>query len=106
LKFHGIEIALLHLLTFGTGDLFIGRKMSKGPLIQKSQDVLNVRAALATCRPVCVTVARREEHRLGKIFGPERDNRCITDNWIKLSNEKIRDLYSSDIKVIKSITMR
>jgi hypothetical protein len=63
LKFHGIEIALLHLLTFGTGDLFVGRKMSKGPLIQKSLDVLNAQAALAALgQGVSLTVSAKDRH--------------------------------------------
>lgn len=48
LKFHRIEIALLRLLTFQNWrPFFVGRKMSKGPLILKSQDPLSMRAALA-----------------------------------------------------------
>jgi hypothetical protein len=37
-------VNLLELATF-----FIGRKMSRGRLILKSQDALNVQAALAVC---------------------------------------------------------
>jgi hypothetical protein len=51
----------------------------------------------------------REEHRLRvfehralrRIFGPKRDE--VTEEWRKLHNEELRDLYSSPsiIRIIK-----
>jgi hypothetical protein len=56
----------------------------------------------------------REEHRLTvfenrvlrRIFGLKRDE--VTDEWGKLHNEELRDLYSSPsiIRIIKSRRMR
>jgi hypothetical protein len=56
----------------------------------------------------------REEHRLGmfdnrvlsKIFGPRRDE--VMEDWRKVHNEELRDLYSSSsiIRIIKSRRMR
>jgi hypothetical protein len=56
----------------------------------------------------------REEHRLRVfenrvlrgIFGPKRDE--VTEEWRKLHNEKLRDLYSSPniIRIIKWRRMR
>jgi hypothetical protein len=53
----------------------------------------------------------REEHRLRvfenrvlrRIFGPKRDE--VTEEWKKLHNEELRDLYSSPsiIRIIKSM---
>jgi F0F1-type ATP synthase membrane subunit a len=40
-------VAFVNLLELAT--FFIGRKMSKGPLIPKSQGALNVQATLAVC---------------------------------------------------------
>ena len=46
------------------------------------------------------------ENRVMRIFGPKRDE--ITEEWIKLHNEELDDLYSSTniIRVVKSIRMR
>jgi hypothetical protein len=43
---------------------------------------------------------------LRRIFGPKRDN--ITEEWRKLHDEELRDLYSSPniVWVIKSRRMR
>jgi hypothetical protein len=56
----------------------------------------------------------REEHRLRvfenrvlrRIFGPKRDE--VTEEWRKLHNKELRDLYSSPniIRIIKSRRMR
>jgi hypothetical protein len=48
----------------------------------------------------------REEHRLGRIFGPKRDE--VTGEWRRLHNKELRDLYSSPsiIRLIKSQRMR
>jgi len=56
----------------------------------------------------------REERRLRvfenkvlrKVFGPKRDE--VTDEWRKLHNEKLRDLYSlpNIVRVVKSRRMR
>jgi hypothetical protein len=54
----------------------------------------------------------REEHRLRvfelrvlrRIFGEERDE--MTGGWRKLHNEKLRNLYSSPIKMINSRSIR
>jgi hypothetical protein len=45
----------------------------------------------------------REEHRLRTIFGTKRDE--VMGGWIKLHNEKLRDLYSSPI-IIRIIKLR
>jgi hypothetical protein len=43
---------------------------------------------------------------LKKIFGPKRDD--VTEEWRKLHNEELRDLYSSPsvIRIIRSRKMR
>jgi hypothetical protein len=43
---------------------------------------------------------------LKRIFGPKRDG--VTGEWMKLHNEKLRDLYSSQsiIRIIKLSRMR
>jgi hypothetical protein len=43
---------------------------------------------------------------LKRIFGPKRDD--LTDEWRKLHNEELHDLYSSTsiIRIIKSRRMR
>jgi hypothetical protein len=56
----------------------------------------------------------REEHRLGvfenrvlrRIFGPKRDE--VTEEWRKLHNEELHDLYSSPsiIRIMKLRRMR
>jgi hypothetical protein len=47
-----------------------------------------------------------ENRVLRRIFGPKRDE--VTEGWRKLSNEELRDLYSSPsiIRMIKSSSMR
>jgi hypothetical protein len=63
------------------------------------------------CGTPCFTF--REEHRLRvfenrvlkKIFGPKRDE--VTEEWRKLHNEELNDLYSPNIvRAIKSRKMR
>jgi hypothetical protein len=46
-----------------------------------------------------------ENRALGRIFGPRRDE--ITEEWGKLHNEELRDLYSlpSIVRVVKSRIM-
>ena len=47
-----------------------------------------------------------ENRVLRRIFGPKRDE--VAGEWIKLSNEELKDLYSSPriVRVIKSRRMR
>jgi len=47
-----------------------------------------------------------ENRVLRKIFGPKRDK--VTEEWTKLHNEELNDLYSSPniVRVIKSRRMR
>jgi hypothetical protein len=66
-----------------------------------------LRVVLCGCETWSLTL--REEHRLGvfenrvlrRIFGPKRDE--VTEEWRKLHNEKLHDLYSSPsiIRIIK-----
>ena len=68
--------------------------------------------ALYGCETWSLTL--REERRLRvfenkvlrKVFGPKRDE--VTDEWRKLHNEKLRDLYSlpNIVRVVKSRRMR
>jgi hypothetical protein len=47
-----------------------------------------------------------ENRVLRRIFGPKRD--AVTEEWRKLHNEELRDLYSSPsiIRIVKSRRMR
>jgi hypothetical protein len=45
-----------------------------------------------------------ENRALRRIFGPERNE--VTGEWRQLHNDKLNDLYSSNIWVIKLIRMR
>jgi hypothetical protein len=47
-----------------------------------------------------------EKRMLRRIFGPKRDG--VTDEWRKLHNEELNDLYSlpNNVRVIKSRIMR
>ena len=53
-----------------------------------------------------LTLSVFEKRVLRRIFGPKRDE--VTDEWSKLYNEELNDLYSSPniVRVIKSIRMR
>jgi hypothetical protein len=99
------------LATIGSKNLLSSRLLSKNLKIRIYKSII-LPVVLYGCETWSVTL--REEHRLRvfenrvlrRIFEPMRDE--VAEEWRKLHNEELHDLYSSPsiIRIIKSQGMR
>jgi hypothetical protein len=83
-------------------NLLSSRLLSKHVKIRIYKTIL-LPVVLYGCETWSLTL--REVHRL-RVFGPKRDE--VTEEWRKLRNEELHDLYSSPsiIRIMKSMRMR